>query len=170
MSKPLSLYTIDDDLLQLEEALIESGGEITPEMEEQFDDLLQMRADKVAGYVAMIRQFEASASAVKDERQRLQGYERSLGNAAKALKDRLCHSMAQRGETEHVTPIGKVKRQRSGSRPVVLLVDAEALPEHFQRRSVAADLAALKHALGEDDPAAVRVAEFGEASEYVRIY
>ena len=69
--KPLPLYAIDAELAELERALIEAEGEITEDVNERFDDLLQMREDKVGGYVAVIRRLETSAEAYGGEAKRL---------------------------------------------------------------------------------------------------
>ena len=78
--------------------------------------------------------------------------------------------MLARGETLHQTALGKVRLQQSGSRPLVLLVEPENLPDQFRRVRVEADKATLKHALKEGDEAAWKVAELGEGSYFVRIY
>lgn len=172
--KTLSLYELDDELRQIEEALMESGGEITEEMEEKWGELLEMKADKVEGYIRMIRKFEASSAGIKEERERLQRAEKAMANAAKALKERLCWSMEQRGDTEHQTAIGKVKLQRSGSKPVILKGSIDELPERYQKVEISANLAGLKADLkSADDEKRAQVeewAEFGEAKAFIRIY
>ena len=168
--RPLSLYALTDELAELESALLESGGEITEDLEAHYADLLEMHGEKVEGYLRMIRKFEATEAGLKLERERLQAAERTMKNAAKALKDRLRDAMLRRGEAEHQTALGKVKLQTSGTRPVELLVSESALPEHFKRITVAPDLAALRHALKQGDPKAATVARFGEASYYIRVY
>ena len=167
---PLSLYNLTEDLAAIEHALLESGGEITDEMDRNYTDLLEMHAAKVEGYIAMIRKFEASAEGIKLERERLQRAEQTMQNAAKNLKARLCNAMLLRGETEHQTTLGRVRLQQSGSRPLVLLVEPENLPDQFKRIRVEADKTALKHALKEGNEAAWKVAELGEGSHFIRIY
>ena len=166
---PLNLYHLTEELAAIEHALLESGGVITENMDHDYADLLEMHADKVEGYVAMIRKFEASSEGIKLERERLQQAEKTMHNAAKNLKARLCQAMLLRGETEHHTPLGKVRLQQSGSRPLVLLVDPENLPEEYQRVRVEADKAALKKALKEGAPLA-QFAELGEGSYFIRIF
>ncbi len=172
--KSLTLYALDAELQALEDALIESGGEVTDEIEAQHDRLLDGRADKVEGYLRVMRRLEATAEAVKAERQRLQDAERRLSGAAQALKDRLAASMQQRGDTEYLTALGRVKLQRSGSPPVELRVEVERLPEAFVRTKRSADLTALREALASEDPErraeAEALARLGEPSYYVRIY
>ena len=77
--------------------------------------------------------------------------------------------MLLRGETEHQTALGRVRLQQSGSRPLVLLVEPENLPDQFKRVRVEADKAALKKALKEGAPLA-QYAELGEGSYFIRIY
>ena len=129
-----------------------------------------MHAAKGEGYIAMIRKFEASAEGIKAERERLQRAEQTMQNAAKNLKARLCNAMLVRGETLHQTALGKVRLQQNGSRPLVLLVEPENLPDEYQRVHVEADKAALKKALKEGDSSARAVAELGEGSYFIRIY
>lgn len=174
MIQPLSLYALDDELQQLEQELLAAGGEVDEETDARHSALLDARDDKVEAYLALIRRFETTAEAIKAERQRLQDAERTMTNAAKRLKDRLCASMQTRGETEHLTRLGKVRVQQASRRPVELLVEAEALPEAYRRVRTDADLSALADDLGSEDPAvrarAESVARLGEASYYVRIY
>ncbi|MEM1042091.1 MAG: siphovirus Gp157 family protein [Bacteroidota bacterium] len=172
--KPLTLYAIDAELQALEDALLASGGEITDEIEAQHNDLLDLRTGKVEGYLRVLRRLEATAEAVKAERQRLQEAERRFATAAQSLKSRLAWSMQQRGETEHPTALGRVKLQRSSSPPVELTAEVGSLPDAFVRVKRSADLTALRDALQSDDPdlraEAERVAHLGEATYYVRIY
>jgi len=171
---PLSLYALDDELLALEAALVEAGGEIDDETDARFDALMEARTDKVEAYLRLIRRFEASADAVKAERQRLQAAERALAATAERLRDRLCDSMHRHGENDRHTPLGRVRVQTASRRPVELLVEAETLPELYQRVKVDADLRALADDLGSDDAdvrtRAEAVARLGEPTYYLRIY
>lgn len=172
--KSLTLYAIDAELQALESDLLGSGGEITDELEAQHDRLLDLREGKVEGYLRVLRRLEATAEAVKTERQRLQGSERRLANAAQSLKDRLVLSMQQHGDTEYLTALGRVRLQQSSSPPVELLTEVNQLPDAFVRVKRSADLTALRNALCSDDAdlraEAEGVARIGEASHYVRIY
>lgn len=172
--KALSLYAIDADLLALEDALLAAGGEITEEIEARHSHLLNVRDHKIEGYLRVIRRLEATAEAIKAERQRLQDAERSMANAAQALKDRLASSMQQHGDAEHLTSLGRVKLQCSGTVPVELLVEVDGLPDLYVRIKRSPDLTALRDALESEDEAlrteAERLACLGEAKHYVRIY
>ena len=168
--QPLNLYQITTELQQLEQALLESGGVLTDEIEEKYETLLEMEADKVEGYIAMIRKFEASEEAIKSERQRLQKAERSMRKAAQSLKDRLAESMLRRGEEVHETDLGKVRLQQASRASLVVNVDPEELPEEFQRWKVSADKAGLRAAIEDDDEVAKQFAHLDEPSHYIRLY
>lgn len=171
---PLSLYAIDTELAALEDDLLAAGGEITEEVEQRHDDLLSLRDGKIEGYLRMIRRLETTAEAIKAERQRLQEAERHMATAAQSLKDRLALSMLERGDTEFVTSLGRVKLQRSGTPPVELLVESDDLPDAFVRVRRTPDLTALRDALASDDAEersrAEELARLGEAKAYVRLY
>ncbi|MDX1419131.1 MAG: siphovirus Gp157 family protein [Rubricoccaceae bacterium] len=174
MISPLTLYELDDELLHLEAELLEAGGAVDEATDARHTALLDARDDKVEAYCMMIRRFEATAEAVKAERQRLQDAERALATAAKRLKDRLCDSMRARGEHECLTALGKVRVQQASRRAVELLVEPDALPEPYRRVRTDADLGALAADLASDDAEAraraEAVARLAEASFYVRIY
>ena len=171
---PLSLYALDDELLALESALVEAGGEIDDATDARFEALMEARTDKVEAYLRLIRRFEASAEAVKAERQRLQAAERALAATAERLRERLCDSMRRHEEPERHTPLGRVRVQCASRRPVELLVDVEALPELYRRLRVDADLRALADDLASDDgdarARAEAVARLGEPTYFLRIY
>jgi hypothetical protein len=171
---PLSLYALDDELLRLESALLEAGGEVDAETDAQFDALLDARADKVEAYLRLIRRFEASAEAVKNERQRLQAAERALGATADRLKERLCASMRRHEEAERTTALGRVRVMCAAKRPVELLVDLDGLPEAYRRLKLEADLRALADDLACDDEErrarAEACARLGDPTFYLRVY
>ncbi|MBE2187272.1 MAG: siphovirus Gp157 family protein [Rhodothermales bacterium] len=167
--KPLALYEIDRELHELESALIEAGGEITEEVDERFNDLLQMRAEKVAGYVAVIRRLETSADAYASEAQRLSSNARAMQNSADRLKQRLLEAMLARGDQEYDTPLGRIRTYEGSSRSVTVLVDPEDLPDRFKRVTVVPDKRALADALKSLDPDAVRLAEFEPPTPFLRI-
>ncbi|MAQ92650.1 MAG: hypothetical protein CMM84_03840 [Rhodothermaceae bacterium] len=167
----MTLYQIDDELLTLIQSIQDAGGEVTDEQNARLDALLDAREDKADGYIAIIRQMQAEADAYKAEADRLDGLRRAATNKADRLKSRLLDSMQRKGEDVLTGRLGKVRVQHSGSASVVLLADPEDLPARFQRVTVAADKTALKAALAEQDPEAVRVAEISESrTPYLRIY
>ena len=167
--RPLPLYAIDAELAELERALIEADGEITDEVNERFDDLLQMREDKVGGYVAVLRRLETSAEAYGAEAKRLAAGARVMQNSADRLKQRLLDAMTARGDTEYETPLGRVRAYPGSARSVTVLGEPDDLPERFKRVTVSPDKRALSDALKAQDPEAIRYAEFEAPTPYLRI-
>jgi len=170
MAVTASLYDITDELKALTTALIENGGEITEEMEERFDALLDMEEEKTEGYIQVIRDLEATAEAVKNEEDRLKKRRRSLERSADKLKDRLAYAMGVRDQEVRETELGKVRLQEASRRSMNVQVDAEALPDRFKRIKVKPDKRELRSALKEGDAVAEKVAELEEPSKYIRIY
>lgn len=172
--QPLNLYEITSELEQLEQALIESGGVLTDEIEERYETLLEMEADKIEGYIAMIRKFEASEEAIRSERKRLQKAEQSMRRAAESLKERLANAMRRRREDAYETNLGTIRLQQASRRSVIVDADEEDLPDAFKRIKVGANKRALQEALESDDEEVRRQAEqyahLDEPSYYVRIY
>lgn len=168
--QPLNLYQIDQDLAEIEAALIEAGGVIDDDLDARYNDLLDARDDKHRSYVAIIRRIEASADAVANERKRLQENERALAASAKRLKDRLCQSMIAAGEDVAETALGKVRVQYAAAGVEPLFEDAEALPDEWKRVTVSADMAGLKQALKDGREDVEQLVRWGERSAYIRIY
>ena len=170
----LSLYDITDELLELQNELIENGGVISDEMEERYDELLEMEEDKTDGYIAVIQNVSETHKAVKRERKRLNKRKKALKNTLDSLKERLLVSMEARGEEVREATLGKVRVQTSSSPSTIVRTDAAELPERFQRVKVSADKTAIKEALESEDPElraeAERYAHLEEPSRYVQIY
>ena len=166
---PLALHAIDARLEALETELIENGGEITPEMEADFADLLEMRSDKMVGYVAVIQRLRASADGTKAVADRLADHAKRYAKSADRLAEKMLAAMLARGEDKHDTPLGIVSVRRNGTRPVRLDVDEDALPERFLRRTTSVDKRELSDALKADDAEALAVAHFDEAGFHLRI-
>lgn len=126
------LYDLDTDLALLEDMLLEAGGEITPELEDDLDALLDAREDKIENYIKIIRGLESSARATKDEAKRLTDNARVQQNAVDQLKARLQASMQARGETKHKTALGTVSLRKKPPK-VKVLVEVDELPDEYVR-------------------------------------
>ena len=168
--QPLPLHEIDAELEALEASILEAEGEITDAQDAHLHVLLDAREDKARACVALIRRNAATADAYRAEADRLAARARAHAATAERVKAILLASMLTRGEDTHETPLGRVRVQRASTRPVLLLVDPDDLPERFRRVAVAADKRALTDALKEGDEEALRCAEWGEPSPFLRIY
>lgn len=175
MPATASLYDITEDLRRMEEALIENEGVISDEMEERFDDLLDMEEEKTEGYIKIIRDLKATAEAVKEEEDRLKKRRRALENSVDELKDRLAHAMDVRGQDVRETDLGKVRLQEASRRSLSVDVDPEELPESLKRVRVKPDKSEIRDYLKEHDIDQVKdegrqIAHLEEPTKYIRIY
>lgn len=87
-SKP-TLYDISLEGLQIADLLTENEGELTPEIEQRIDALMQAGPGRVEAAAMVVRNLEADADACKAEAQRLIERAQSFENNAKRLKDRM---------------------------------------------------------------------------------
>jgi hypothetical protein len=173
----LSLHEITDELTALRNALLESGGEITEEMNERFDELLDAEEDKTEGYIAVIRSMEEQAEAFKREEKRLKKRRKAAANTAESLKERLLASMEVRGQDERETSLGKVKRQRNSSSGTTVFADSEDLPPALRRVKISADKRAIKEEMERIGSGHLRdletneiIAQIDEPGYHLRIY
>lgn len=92
MSK-LTLYNITSEQLRINELLEESGGELTPEIEEA----LMLNAEnfeiKADGYIESISRYKALAEAADVRIKEMQRIKKTAENIEKRLKERLLQAM-----------------------------------------------------------------------------
>lgn len=97
MSK--SLYSIEQDILEVEELLIENGGELTPEIEEKMNFNKENLANKIKGYTEVITLIESQILVAKQEEARIKSYYKAKENAIKSLKDKMAIAIESFGDT-----------------------------------------------------------------------
>ena len=81
----------------IEDALYETGGELTPEIEEALTETAQSLAVKTDSYNALIRKFGAQADVIDAEIKRLTALKKTCQNAEKRLKMHICDTMQEFG-------------------------------------------------------------------------
>lgn len=133
MTAVLKLYEIADALVRVGDALIENGGELTPEIEAQLAGLEWALDDKVERTLLYTRNLEATASAADGEAQRLASLATTRRNAASRLKEYVKLEMERAGrdkvETDRI-----VARIAQNGRPSISWVrPIEDLPDTFVR-------------------------------------
>ncbi len=176
MSKQ-TLYDLDHKWLRLQEDLETNGGEITPEMERDYEDLLTMTSDKLRGYVAVIRKLKAEAKANKAHANAIkeamvswhEAKAKSQEASAKRLLARICDAMVLREEDVFECDLGKIRIQ-TGPETVVLTTDLEELPEHMVTISRKYDSALYKSKLKAEDPEFLEHAKLEPGKTYAKLY
>jgi len=172
-----SMYEITERFREMEAAIIDAGGVITDEIDEEYDDLLDAAEDKTESYIAVIQEKTEMAKAVKAEERRLKKRRKALENTADRLKERLLDSMKIMGQDTRETTLGKVRVQKASRRGVTVHTDdMEHVPYPFKKVSVRADKTAIYEAMQDGEVEELTnhqgevFATMDPASEYIRIY
>jgi hypothetical protein len=100
----MKLYEVPSLFQALEAILIESGGELTPEIEAAWQLIEANSADKIEAAACVIKNLEADEKAAKDEAARLSARSASFANAADRLRSLVQPALEAMG--------GKVKTAR----------------------------------------------------------
>lgn len=89
----LSLYHITSEQLRINELLEESGGELTPEIEEALAINEENFLVKAEGYIESIAKYKALAEAADVRIKEMQRIKKTAENIEKRLKERLLWAM-----------------------------------------------------------------------------
>lgn len=100
----MNLFDIPVEWAAIELALEEAAGELTPELEQRIQALLEGGADKLDAAMSVCRSLEHQAEAAKAEAQRLQDRARSFDNQVDRLRALMLPALVALG--------GKVKTAR----------------------------------------------------------
>lgn len=169
------VYEIGADLEALADLMNEApDGELSPEaaaaVEAWFAEVQADQANKLDGYVWMIRWFEADESVAKATADQFQRKAKAAGNKADRLKARLLGFLSATGQAKARTASGwEVRVQANGTTPVVIDPDADpaSLPERFRLVRVEVSKAAVAKALAAGEELAF--ARWGEKGHHLRI-
>jgi hypothetical protein len=174
-----TLFEIGNDLAALYDQLEEAEGEITPELEAEMDALLAQGEEKIDGYCALIKEFEAKAKIRAEESTRISKLAQSDAAVASRLKTRL-HEFLTRSDTQKIETLRfKVRRQKNGGRVPVILDEyfashPEELPERYRKVVFTPDLEQIREDLLDEAADAQHwgaqdVATLAEPGEHLRI-
>lgn len=136
-----TLFNITAEQKRINEALMESGGELTPELEEALLINAENFAVKVEGYATSIHQFEAFAEAADAEIKRLMALKKSAQGAAKRLKDNLAYGMEVMGYDKVDMGLHKLSFRSSTA---VNITDEVRIPNQYIKVETSIDKMALK--------------------------
>ena len=89
----LSLYAITKEQQHLEELLIETGGELTPELEEALAITEQNFVTKAENYGKAILHYKQMVAAAKAETDRIKAIQKTCENAIARMEERLRDAM-----------------------------------------------------------------------------
>lgn len=136
-----TLFDITAEQRRINDALMESGGELTPELEEALLVNAENFAVKVEGYAVSIRKFDALAEAADAEIKRIQAIKKSATNAAKRLKESLAYGMEVMGVDKAEIGLNKLSFRTSTA---VNITDEAHIPNQYIKVETSIDKMALK--------------------------
>jgi chromosome segregation ATPase len=167
-----TLLDISNELLDLEAQLEAVGGDVDA-AGTIVDDWLaacEKQREKLDNYAALVRELELRAEARKLEARRLADRAKRDEQQATFLKERLREHFIRHDLQTLETPRFKISHVRNGGLlPILLALDAEALPETFRITELRcrANLDAIRAAL--DAGEALEFASYGERGSSIRI-
>ena len=93
MELSTTLFQLSQEMMAIEDALWESGGELTPELEQAMAENAESMAKKVDGYNAVIRSLAYKADVLDAEIKRLTALKKVAENAQKRIKEHVLDTM-----------------------------------------------------------------------------
>lgn len=136
-----TLFDITAEQRRINDALMESGGELTPELEEALLVNAENFAVKVEGYATSIRKFDALAEAADAEIKRIQAIKKAANNSAKRLKESLAYGMEVMGMDKAEIGLNKLSFRSSTA---VNITDEVRIPSQYIKVETSIDKMALK--------------------------
>ena len=143
MSK-LTLYTITSEQLRINELLEESGGELTPEIEEALILNEENFLTKSEGYIESIARYKALAEPADVRIKEMQRIKKTAENIEKRLKERLQHAMVVMGHDKVDVGLRKLSLRSS---TVVSITNEDAIPAEYIIVETKVDKMKIKEAL-----------------------
>lgn len=142
----MNIFEITKDFLALQNTLIESGGELTPELETALQINSNELTTKGQGYGYIIKSLEYEVDVIDQEIKRLQQLKKVRDNAIERLKTTLKIAMELTETNEIKTPTLKINFRKSES---VEVADVNLLDSEFVKTKVTkeADKIAIKEAI-----------------------
>lgn len=110
-----ALYHIESELNNINEQLIESGGELSPELQDKLAMTREELATKAANYGFVILKNQSESAIIDAEIKRLKDIKDSLDNATYKIKEVISNAMIQYDLTEVKTPTIKLSFRASES-------------------------------------------------------
>lgn len=149
----LSLYTIEKEYLQIADALIENGGELTEELELALLINKEQLQVKSAGYAFVIKDKQAEIEAIDKEIERLTNLKKVRDNAIERLKTSIKQAMEMYGVEKIESNTITITLAKSPAS--VLIEDESLIPEFYIKSEVKKSI--LKKEIANDLKAGLEV-------------
>jgi hypothetical protein len=153
MNTKMTLYHITSEQLRINELLEESGGELTPEIEEALILNAENFEIKADGYIESISRYKALAEAADVRIKEMQRIKKTSENIEKRLKERLLQAMMVMGVDKMELGLRKLSIRNTSA---VNIINESHIPADFIIIEQKYDKTRIKDALknGETIPGA----------------
>ena len=125
-----SLYNITEDQRLINAMLEETGGELTPEIEEAMMITEENFISKAEAYGATISEYDAQAEACAQEIKRLQAFKKTCENVSKRMKERISDAMMTFDKDKVTAGTFRFSFRKSTA---VVVENEELIPEEYFR-------------------------------------
>lgn len=125
-----SLYNITEDQRLINAMLEETGGELTPEIEEAMLITEENFISKAEAYGATISEYDAQAEVCAQEIKRLQAYKKTCENVSKRMKERISDAMMTFDKDKVTAGTFRFSFRKSTA---VVVENEELIPEEYFR-------------------------------------
>jgi len=129
----MKLYELADELQILAEQLIESGGELTCDLEAALNGYTEAFELKARNIALLCKNIDAEADIAEHEASRLASIVRARRNSVQRLKDYLKVSLEKAALTRLDDPLVKIWIQRNGRPSIAWVRPVEVLPERYRK-------------------------------------
>ncbi len=89
-----TLFELTRTMQDIEDALYENGGELTPELETAMSETRESLLQKVDNYNSLIQKLTADSNAIDAEIKRLQKLQKTVRNAKESIKGHILYNMS----------------------------------------------------------------------------
>lgn len=113
-----TLFTLTEQMSLIEQTLDENGGELTPELEEQWVETEESLKQKIDNYNSLVRLFDYRSENLASEIKRLQALKKTTDNSKKRVVEHLKDVMEAFGLTKLEGKLCKVSLSSSTSTEV----------------------------------------------------
>lgn len=109
----MTLFQLTSEMVAIEDALWENGGELTPELQTAMEENSTSLTAKTDAIGAIVRKFEYTVDNIDAEIKRLQALKKTATNAAENLKGYTKHTMLTNGINKLEGTTTKLSLRRS---------------------------------------------------------
>lgn len=138
----MNIYQITTEQQRINELLEESGGELTPEIEEALLINEENLLTKVENYAYSIRKYEGASDNIAEEIKRLQALKRTADNTIERLKENIGNAMISFNRPKLDVGTFRLSFRKS---EMVTIEECTELPERYQKVKIDYDRTALKN-------------------------